>query len=497
MAHLNREQLGELLSAYLDGELVASEKALVERTLQRDPEARQTFEELRRTVRAVQSLPRHSAPSSVAEAVRVQLERQELVGLPGESRSRTSRVWRATRWLSAAAMIALVFWGGWWALQSRPPAAGPLAKVTGHDRSKDDGVVDGARPPLAASRPQIAATFAEKQAAGADEALLFQHEFANESWRLHLSLADARERDEVAGRIVQSLREQQVADLARVAGARGGPSPNVPTTLFYEGRAGVNFDDSSQRQILVRASPEQLSALIGEVRPQTNDGDRLWLRDSSMTVGGLENAQARLRGMGPQAQSPGAPAADAATEAFAQEQKSEPELGLFGDLLESLKVKEAISTPRTAGETGGRDAASSTGNSVSGPEEKPTEADTATEKKSAEAGGLADTRSASSEKTQEEPKPSSLVHRRLLEAEERAKSRSAQEDAPARAGRIEADQRKAQGILGSPAARGDSTVAEPSPGLITLILELAVPSSDDKPTPPQSTAKTKREKKAN
>lgn len=59
----------ELLSAYLDGELSAAERAAVERRLAADPAARQLLEELRGASRALQSLPREVVGRDLSEAI--------------------------------------------------------------------------------------------------------------------------------------------------------------------------------------------------------------------------------------------------------------------------------------------------------------------------------------------------------------------------------------------------------------------------------------------
>src|SRR3990170_1217954 len=80
MARLNPDQLGELLSAYIDRELDAAQTAQVERLLREDEAARRMLSELRRTVNAVASLPRHPAPASIASDVQTVLERSALLG---------------------------------------------------------------------------------------------------------------------------------------------------------------------------------------------------------------------------------------------------------------------------------------------------------------------------------------------------------------------------------------------------------------------------------
>lgn len=127
MATVDREQLGELLSAYLDGELDEQQTQLVERALREESSARRLLDELRATADLVASLPRHAAPKSIAQEVGCQLERGELLGDYGGVSDRVGRrgssVWS---WLSMAAMLVLVVGGGLWILHYQgPDRAGP------------------------------------------------------------------------------------------------------------------------------------------------------------------------------------------------------------------------------------------------------------------------------------------------------------------------------------------------------------------------------------
>lgn len=79
---MNRDEIAELLSGYLDGELSEDDAATVERMLQEDEGARILLEELRQTVHIVATLPRHDAPASIAEDIAAHLERSDLLGEP-------------------------------------------------------------------------------------------------------------------------------------------------------------------------------------------------------------------------------------------------------------------------------------------------------------------------------------------------------------------------------------------------------------------------------
>ena len=109
MSKPDRDQLGERLSAYIDGELDAEQTQRIERVLRRDERARRMLEELRRTVDLVSSLPRHVAPDSIAEDVQFHTERSELLG--GSRRPLAPTGMRRSpvlAVLSMAAVLALV-----------------------------------------------------------------------------------------------------------------------------------------------------------------------------------------------------------------------------------------------------------------------------------------------------------------------------------------------------------------------------------------------------
>src|SRR3990172_3507684 len=115
MARIDREQLGELLSGYIDGELDAREREIIERVLREDESARQLLLDLQRTAQAVASLPRHAAPASILFDTQANLERSALLNDFPEPRAHQTRgrsSWAAR--LAMAAMLGLVLVTGWW-----------------------------------------------------------------------------------------------------------------------------------------------------------------------------------------------------------------------------------------------------------------------------------------------------------------------------------------------------------------------------------------------
>ena len=77
---MNDVPLHELLSAYLDGELTAAQRAEVEQLLATDPQARQWLDELRALSRTLQALPRYKLDEDLCQRVPAAAERRILTG---------------------------------------------------------------------------------------------------------------------------------------------------------------------------------------------------------------------------------------------------------------------------------------------------------------------------------------------------------------------------------------------------------------------------------
>ncbi len=113
-----REELESRLSAYLDDELTAEQRAEMDAFLAGNAEARQLLEELRATITVMQSLPRARASDELIDQMRVHMEKQALLGEPERAEGDGSRTrWSAKPW-AAAAILALtttalyVMWQG-------------------------------------------------------------------------------------------------------------------------------------------------------------------------------------------------------------------------------------------------------------------------------------------------------------------------------------------------------------------------------------------------
>ena len=112
MASIDRDKLGEYLSAYLDGELTEQERGALERLVARDPQARAQLDELRQTVELVRGLPRRAAPPSLLEDLTAVGEREQLLGEPSEEVRRRGPWWASARPLLSAAAVVITVSGG-------------------------------------------------------------------------------------------------------------------------------------------------------------------------------------------------------------------------------------------------------------------------------------------------------------------------------------------------------------------------------------------------
>lgn len=345
MSKIDREQLGEWLSAYVDGELNAEQEKLVERLLREDEGARRLLAELRRTVSVLSSLPRHRAPSSIATDVQLCIERSDLLGDADEAgvgpAGRRSPVFAL---LSMAAMLALVvgsFWMMWGDTVSPtgPPgdvvalapdkaseeAEAGLRRVESlparakHDARSERRRGRGSKPspigrgevaeqasapgpPLPAGRRAeekgllATATLDQKMIAGLPLASLRAHRFDNEPVRLKVWVRSEAQRDAVTAKLIAYLAERKAAELADVPSNRADrPAPSG--TYYHQGDPKVNFNATDQHQILVRASRRQLDGMMSELADAASTPDAVALVAGPLSIHGLEQARKALHGL--------------------------------------------------------------------------------------------------------------------------------------------------------------------------------------------------------
>lgn len=330
MARIEQDELGELLSGYLDGELNAGEILVVERLLREDATARHLLDELRRTVQVTASLPRHAAPASLLTDIQASLERSALLDDLPPAAIRVPR--RRAPWtarLSLAAMLGLVIVGGWWFLQdpsrttsTRSPVASvpspeaDLGARSGADTKGMDAFRPVPKPTASLTRPTALVsasterlTVDQKLVAGVELAALQSHPFAAESVRLQLQVGDPRDREALAQRMVQRLTEERLTDLAT---ERSGGSANAATSkgFYYRGAVGTNFEAVQESQILVRARPRQIQRLLDDVVQSGRADASAALVAGSLSVQGLQKTQAFIGLLG---QSQGRPSKESSS----------------------------------------------------------------------------------------------------------------------------------------------------------------------------------------
>lgn len=329
MTQRDQDWLAEALSAYVDGELSAEERAEVERRVRSDPEARALLTELQRTSALLSSLPRHSAPVSVLDEIERHVERHALIGAPVgpvESPRKRGRWMLATSGLAAA--IAVCF-GGWWYLGldgakwrsemasvRAPIAEGPIAAPEAAKKEAKPGAegnrvamrrLDTAAPMVAADRAQPVPSPAPALRAGrtstsadsvADAAIT-----AGDEARGLLALAGGSA-DANTIRLRVEVPDDAARDrvLAAVRG-RSAPAGGMP-------RADTEFKEESVRQ----AAPG--SAGGDDVASFGITVDRDELRGIVQSVGGLTDGRAKVSLVRGDARWEGGAAVDTAVEAL-------------------------------------------------------------------------------------------------------------------------------------------------------------------------------------
>ncbi len=155
-----RGKLEEQLSAYLDGELSADQRAEVEAFLAEDEQARRLLDDLRRTVQLVQTLPRAKAGDELIDALRGRLERKALLGepaTPAVTRRRPIHSY-AARWAAVAAVLALSL-TTLYLIWPREPNGWP--RQPGHQQiaMRDEPVAAPAQPGIEDARPKAFEAF--------------------------------------------------------------------------------------------------------------------------------------------------------------------------------------------------------------------------------------------------------------------------------------------------------------------------------------------------
>jgi anti-sigma factor RsiW len=190
----------ELLSAYVDGELSASERAEVERRLEQDPQARDVVDELRRLSQMFEGLSRSEVPHEFHTQVLQSAERRMLLPepapSPGKGRGRGSILaWAAP--LAAAAVLVLTL---------------QIFDVGGAKQAKFAGVDNGRRAePQAKGRKDLVADQGIDAPAG-----ILPSNFDGDATADRLANPQLAAIDEAVHRIVQSRTEDKVLSVVKV-----------------------------------------------------------------------------------------------------------------------------------------------------------------------------------------------------------------------------------------------------------------------------------------
>ena len=196
------EEIKELLSEYVDGELSAADAASVEQHLAGCDACRAELEALRQTAALVRSLPRADAPEGLTRSVTESVGKQ----VAGRKRAAVLRWTGVGGWLAAAAALIIVI--------QLVPWEGPLD-------------------PGALTEPKIAAPAADDEEAGKADALPIPDE---KDRRPELALK--KEAAEVAPG--ESLAEAE----ARSAGKNGIPRKNGAGDIAAAPRAEAKLKDA-------------------------------------------------------------------------------------------------------------------------------------------------------------------------------------------------------------------------------------------------------------
>ncbi len=109
MSHIDKPELEELLSAYIDDELSERQRTEVKRLIEHDAEAGKELRYLEKQKQLLGALPVVSAPRDMSGGVKTAVERKRMSGAAGrvEARAVGSRRLYARRMLTTAAMILL------------------------------------------------------------------------------------------------------------------------------------------------------------------------------------------------------------------------------------------------------------------------------------------------------------------------------------------------------------------------------------------------------
>ncbi len=306
--NIDREQLGELLSAYLDDEVSAEERSAIEALLQRDTDAQRMLETLRLAAESVALLPRHGAPQSIADDIQFHVERSELLSSDGATpTAQRGRRMIIPAMVSMAAVLGLSVGGLWIMMGEELPFWGNATQPSvinqrGMDFANVDNALPATTPEKLASVDSIgteerfasSASMDQKMQAGMLMASARRHAFENEPVRLNVTARNAQEGDALQREVVAFLRTHEAVDIGDVAKA----DQTIPNRSFYlAGRRGVNFEGTGKRQVLVRVPRGDLVQIVDRLTASTRGKRRISLAAGPVSVRGAARVRSTLSGL--------------------------------------------------------------------------------------------------------------------------------------------------------------------------------------------------------
>lgn len=360
MRGIDQEKLGLLLSAHRDGELSEREAALVAKILRQDESARRLLKELDQTAKSVAELPRHPAPPALADEIRANLERRELLegseGFPANAPRRG--LWWGGGALAMAACLALLFLPLFWWSRTETRSPGSAAESTTASKTL---LTESAKLADASSRlaDLEGPNLEERLQSGAPARELLDHRFAREPVQLKVVLGGKAEQESVLQRVESQLASLSVPDLRMQSSAVTDASRKSvgPDVRFYlPGQPSVNFADEKSVQLLVRVPENELEPVLSTLGQAAPRSDQVAFRMNSKVSSGLASARDALVSRSgkhdsaalvlPEAEGAGFRAQPAKDETPGQEPASGPGAGPFAGLLKIV----GLNGSSTAGE---------------------------------------------------------------------------------------------------------------------------------------------------
>ena len=212
-----RDQLGEQLSAYLDGALNAAETAEVERRLAADPQARAQLATLRETVETLRRLPRRPAPSDLLDGLTARIERAQLLEGAADAGAAVRRPRPVWRLLASAAIVVFAVGGGFWAFSRMSDTLSRNDKQVALQSAPRDELGEAARSNAASSK--LRGVAAQPEAAPRADTAPRPTAPAGPIPAVHGAAAEAREEKSAADRAMLKGTEATADVAARTPSA--------------------------------------------------------------------------------------------------------------------------------------------------------------------------------------------------------------------------------------------------------------------------------------